>query len=404
MRKKTGKRLYLFDFDETLNFLSTDKNPKATSRTVYEAKLWKKEGEARREAIRTNMKPGVYELFQKIYENENSEAGILTFSNAQQDVHAHFSAVGLSEEEIQKIHFEFRPDNFDPETSTKRDMALRIINKIGRENITEVVYADDTKRHVADILALMNELGIPCRTFVVPRAQMGNEKEQCAFIEELHNELITLNNPNKTVRAFHAMLGKDPDEKEICKLINKGNANSLDSMGLFSLMHYAVKANLLLVIQHLINCDAKMNFVGDTGGTALHEATKLGSLEAVEVLIRNGAVLNVRDKAGDSALDVAAENGHLGIIRALLAAGVDPSEPNHLTDKTADEVAFQSGHVNIARFILLSKGPIPEAEKNTLFGKIKTAGILFFSPEEKKNEENPRKNNEISIGNNQQKF
>jgi predicted phosphatase len=190
-------RLYLFDFDETLTFLSTNKNPNATSRSVYEAKLWECTTPTERENFyRENMKPQVAELFRGIWEL-GATIGIPTFSNAPDEVYAHFRAIGLTDREIRKIIIEFRPENFDPSTTKKDTLVLKILER-ANSVIGEVIFCDDSKQHIDEIQKTLGEMDISCRTFLVPRSWADTRKITLEFIDTLMVEIKELKNACQT--------------------------------------------------------------------------------------------------------------------------------------------------------------------------------------------------------------
>jgi hypothetical protein len=180
-------RLFLVDFDECLTHFSTDKNPKAIGRTVYEAGLSRcKTPEQRNAYLAQNMKPRVAELFRRIIQTDSCVAGIVTFSNDPETVKAHLIAAGLTDEEVSAIKFRFRPANFHPDTSKKDTMVLNIVDEIGRDNIECVYYADDTARHVDDVTACMAANHIPCQALLVPRGFKNHKanKPEDSFIDQ----------------------------------------------------------------------------------------------------------------------------------------------------------------------------------------------------------------------------
>ena len=186
----------------------------------------------------------------------------------------------------------------------------------------------------------------------------------------------------------------DDDLPLIWRLIDNGvDVNAKDNTGKTAL-HYAarktsrvaVTINALLKATN-INMDAK----NDEGHTPLHVAVKADHTEAVKALLAGGAGVEVTDSSGFTALHLAALHGRAGAVPLLLKSGADVNgkaqgwTPLHraawggdtatvkallaggadvdvrdTNGKTAQQIALQRGHGDIAPFLGDYVPPAPQ--------------------------------------------
>ncbi|CAN5526662.1 ankyrin repeat domain-containing protein [soil metagenome] len=88
----------------------------------------------------------------------------------------------------------------------------------------------------------------------------------------------------------------------------------------------------------------------------LHSAVAGRSGDVVERLVEAGADVNARQRHGWTALHGAAQHGDIAIIRYLLAHGAHPDSTND-EDKSAADLAKQSGHAEVERTLLAEIDP-----------------------------------------------
>ncbi|MDQ2994680.1 MAG: ankyrin repeat domain-containing protein [Pseudomonadota bacterium] len=305
-------RLYIFDFDMTLTFLQTD----SKSYLIDEQKH-----PDHAAFIRENMKPNVAELFRSIWRAGDIVA-IATFSENKPLLIEHIQSMGLTENELSNIIIETRPENYEElwraeqaggDKLNKNNQATRIIKRVGRDVITEVIYADDSPRNIDAMKEMLDGLKIPNKTIWVPTRQTKGADglaidPRCDFIEELL-DFAPFKDPIEAILA-------GAKEKVICELITPHNANITDDAN-FSLLHYAVKAGMLTVVQKSIMSGANLDARNISDRTPLFEAARIGRVDIATELLDKGADPNAEDKSHDTPLLIATECEQIEMVTLL---------------------------------------------------------------------------------------
>ena len=120
---------------------------------------------------------------------------------------------------------------------------------------------------------------------------------------------------------------KDKKEKEVFieRLIYflkyRVNIDTQDNEGR-TVMHKAVIANDLLVVEKLLTKKADLSIKDIHGRTALHHTQWHGNYKIARWLIAAGADMNLPDNSGFTLLNYAAIFGHTRLVVALIASGV----------------------------------------------------------------------------------
>ena len=120
---------------------------------------------------------------------------------------------------------------------------------------------------------------------------------------------------------------KDKKEKEVFieRLIYflkyRVNIDTQDNDGR-TVMHKAVIANDLLVVEKLLTKKADLSIKDIHGRTALHHTQWHGNYKIARWLIAAGADMNLPDNSGFTLLNYAAIFGHTRLVVALIASGV----------------------------------------------------------------------------------
>jgi len=86
-----------------------------------------------------------------------------------------------------------------------------------------------------------------------------------------------------------------------------------------------------------VNAGAQVNWVTETGTSALSEAARFGRLEAVESLLGLGAYLNVNSDGVADPISVGIEAGHRQVVKRLLPLVPDPSLYLEFASQEGDE-------------------------------------------------------------------
>jgi outer membrane protein assembly factor BamB len=87
-------------------------------------------------------------------------------------------------------------------------------------------------------------------------------------------------------------------------------------------------------------------------GEALREAARAGDLARIEALLAAGAPVDAPARYGQTPLYYAAEKGHLAAAKRLVEAGANVNVRDGFFGASALEIALQSGHVELARYLL----------------------------------------------------
>ncbi|KAF7330183.1 ANK-REP-REGION domain-containing protein [Mycena venus] len=135
-------------------------------------------------------------------------------------------------------------------------------------------------------------------------------------------------------------------------------------------LHIAVSAGHDEIVQELVGAGADVNKKNNKGISPLHYAASKSRIDIGRLLISRGADINAKDKANQVPLHRAATTGSLGFIRLLLESSVPP---NKTRLNNADRIGkrfdfcfipflnlFQATHLSILRWILrMRKLPWP---------------------------------------------
>jgi ankyrin repeat protein len=176
-------------------------------------------------------------------------------------------------------------------------------------------------------------------------------------------------------RLFRA--ASDGDEKEVSSLIAAGaSVNAREEEGETSLM-YAAAAGRTEMVLFLLERGAHIDAISDNGetalvravgytetvrallekganvelGTPLISASYSGQLDTVKVLLEKGANPNAELLGGDTALAaVAVQSASIEVAKKLIAAGADVEHKNK-QGKTAEMLAAENGHQDIAELL-----------------------------------------------------
>ncbi|KAK2817381.1 hypothetical protein Q5P01_025572 [Channa striata] len=100
-----------------------------------------------------------------------------------------------------------------------------------------------------------------------------------------------------------------------------------DSMYGGTPLHWAKTAEMCRM---LLDHDCSVNYLSNTGESALHILTKKGRFEAAMVLLTHGANANMKGQDGNTALHLAMKMDHLELIKALIVFGADVEIHNDL--------------------------------------------------------------------------
>src|SRR5918992_2382238 len=87
-------------------------------------------------------------------------------------------------------------------------------------------------------------------------------------------------------------------------------------------------------------------------GEALREAARAGDLARIEALLAAGAPVDAPARYGQTPLYYAAEKGHLAAAKRLVETGANVNVRDGFFGASALEIALQSGHVELARYLL----------------------------------------------------
>ena len=133
------------------------------------------------------------------------------------------------------------------------------------------------------------------------------------------------------------------------------------------LMLDAAKAGNVKRLKSTLGIVRDINFVDDTGATALHEAASGGYDNIVQLLISKGASIEATDKYNNTPLHLAAWYGHTSTVELLLSKGTSIEAVDEYNN-TPLHHASRNGHTSTVE-LLLSKGASIEARNefnNTL--------------------------------------
>ncbi len=111
----------------------------------------------------------------------------------------------------------------------------------------------------------------------------------------------------------------DGDLNRLSKLLQKMNADAVDTSG-YSSLHYASRAGHLEVVKYLVAHGANVNFsTRSNQSSPLHRACQQGHLLVVKFLLQNGADAGLQDSDGCTPLHRAALANHTDVCQLLIS-------------------------------------------------------------------------------------
>ncbi|XP_061536518.1 85/88 kDa calcium-independent phospholipase A2 isoform X1 [Phycodurus eques] len=119
-------------------------------------------------------------------------------------------------------------------------------------------------------------------------------------------------------------------EKSCTEEILKADPDQLhaeDSLYGGTPLHWAKTAEMCRM---LLERGSAINYLSETGESALHICTKKGRFEAAMVLLTHGANANLKGQDGNTALHLAMKMDHMELIKALIVFGADVEIHNDL--------------------------------------------------------------------------
>ena len=128
------------------------------------------------------------------------------------------------------------------------------------------------------------------------------------------------------------------------------------------LMLDAARAGNTKRLKSILGIVRDINFMDDTGATALHHAASGGYNDIVQLLLSKGASIEAVDEDIDTPLHIAAWNGHTSTVELLLSKGAS-IEAEDKYKNTPLYNAAHYGHPSTVE-LLLSKGASIEATNN----------------------------------------
>jgi len=137
------------------------------------------------------------------------------------------------------------------------------------------------------------------------------------------------------------------------KLIDSGRSiDTVDHNG-NTLLSIASSRNNIDTVKYLVEHGAVVNLKQDRSNTYLHFAASEGHPVIVKYLLECGADPNVINRSGRSPLHSSVLfNTNIEVVKYLLEYGANKHQTNH-RGQTADIVALDSGHREIAEYIRL---------------------------------------------------
>ncbi|TGO31111.1 hypothetical protein BPAE_0001g00050 [Botrytis paeoniae] len=90
-----------------------------------------------------------------------------------------------------------------------------------------------------------------------------------------------------------------------------------------TLLHITSGANLLSIVNGLLELGYELESMDDDGNRALHYASRWGHVQIVKTLLDAGALIDEENKSKCTALERAAANGHREVVKMLLAKGAN---------------------------------------------------------------------------------
>ncbi|XP_027200011.2 LOW QUALITY PROTEIN: uncharacterized protein LOC113794122 [Dermatophagoides pteronyssinus] len=264
-------------------------------------------------------------------------------------------------------------------------------------------YNNMVKRLVTEHSALLDANTLTKQTPLHLAAEAG-QLAVCETLLELKADALAIDNHSQT--PLH--LAAEHDHSEVVKLFlkHKPDLLSVPNRNGYTCAHIAAAKGSVAVIKELmrLNQDSVINArISKTKSTTLHLAAEGGHVEVVRTLLQAGAKATDENAEGYTALHLAAKKGHVNVLRALkeqstaywkvcsrrigltalhVAAAFGQTEcvsemlpivpatiksERPLIDPSGDygitplHLASQSGHENVVRLLLNSKGVQVEA-------------------------------------------
>ncbi len=128
--------------------------------------------------------------------------------------------------------------------------------------------------------------------------------------------------------------------------LNTRNRNGETAL---SIAAYTGKLNY---VQRLVEAGAEVN---SYGWPPLSYAAFNGHLEIVDYLLKHGAEINAKTENGSTALFFAARYGHMEVVKLLLKSNADPGIANE-NDETAVDWALKSSNTDIEDILRAAGG------------------------------------------------
>lgn len=161
--------------------------------------------------------------------------------------------------------------------------------------------------------------------------------------------LVATNSYSKDLKQelFEAVQQKN--NVTVSHLLSKGtDVNSREQGGMTCLMMAAYYGSSEIV-KTLLEHDADVNAINDTGGTALIAAVVGGGhIEVIKILLANGADVNIKSNDGPS-LIAAAMTGNIEVVKILIDGGADI----HATDGNGHTALLKSAMASDSKIVKL---------------------------------------------------
>jgi ankyrin repeat protein len=141
------------------------------------------------------------------------------------------------------------------------------------------------------------------------------------------------------------------------KIIDEYNLSGRRPENNSTLLHIASGANILSVVNGLLEISYELESIDDDGNRALHYASRWGHVQIVKKLLDTGALIDEENKNKYTPLERAAANGHREVVEMLLAKGANV---NKQTGNTGNALygAARKGSRAVVRILLDHKADI----------------------------------------------
>ncbi len=148
---------------------------------------------------------------------------------------------------------------------------------------------------------------------------------------------------------MHAVMQEDRESAKL--LVDAGADVNLNNQAGVTPLIFAVDKGNTELIQFLIEKGAELEKKDAQGRTALMYACGKGNWEAVDILLEEGADINATDGKHRTALMYAAMHGKKNVVIKLVEEfGLDAKITDY-KGRSASKMAYDNGHIEIARFI-----------------------------------------------------